>query len=222
MKVNDAIIIKAKAFVHDFKSLNSGYNEITKTLKDLGYSASLLYNWTTRMDSEGNAKVSEACVRKLCEISGLSFDEYYVGPVSSKAPKSTQKKVTSSTLKNGIRVTTYSKPQSTKPDPTQVKTSKFALNISSFKTHMEIYRKLLGIHTSTLVDDYGIKNYADIESGKDSLSVSTYFTLCQIFLAEYDKLLSSPLKTAFEDLAKTYNDIYVSIVYFGDTSKKRK
>ena len=56
---------------------------------------------------------------------------------------------------------------------------------------------------------------------EDSLSVSTYFTLCQIFLAEYDKLLSSPLKTAFEDLAKTYNDIYVSIVYFGDTSKKK-
>lgn len=220
MKIKDAIVIKARDFVHDFKALNSGYNEISKTLKELGYSPSLMYNWMTRLYDDGLATVSESCVRKLCEVSGLSFDDYYVRPYASSTTPKPTKKVTSSRLKNGIRVTTYST-TTVEEKPKSAITTQFALNISSFRSHMEIYRKLLGIHTSTLTDDYNIKNYTDIESGKDGLSVSTYFTLCQIFLAEYDKLLTSPLKTAFEDLAKTYNDIYVSIVYFGDSTKKK-
>lgn len=214
------VIVKVIAFMDDFKALNSSPAEVISALKNEGISKGLFWNWRNRSDVQGNATVSKDIFTKLCEISGLSYADYYVGERVGKAKPHKTKTVHSTRLKNGVKVTTYTKVEPEKKP--EVLNDDFALNLTSFKNHMEVYRKLLGINTSAITNDYGIDNYVNIVNGKDVLSISKYFKLSKIFMDTYKDYPESPLKDAFRELAFNYNDIYVGIIYFGDTLKKKR
>lgn len=215
------VIVKVVDFINDFKALNSSPSEVLVALKNEGISKGTFWNWKSRADEKGYAAVSESTFTRLCEVSGLSYADYYIGERVYKTTKPRKPKAVHSTrLKNGVKVTTYTRVEPEKKP--EVLNDDFALNLTSFKNHMEVYRKLLGINTSTLVNDYGIDNYTDIVNGKDALSISKYFKLSKIFMDAYKIYPESPLKDAFKELAMSYNDIYVGIIYFGDTLKKKR
>ena len=220
------ITIRGSEFMKDFKELTSSQTEMLAQFKKAGLSASVFYNWTHRLEADGTCRVSKDTYKRLVDISGLSYDKYYIGETSYfKSPSSPRKSasnVKTVRLKNGITVSTYTKPAEDPIKPAENPKDTFQLALSSFRSHLEIYRRLLGIHTSTMVNTYNISNYIDIEDGKVVLSLSTYFLLSKIFIEQYNALEASPLKKAFEDLAASYNDIYVSSLYFGDSVKAPK
>lgn len=219
MRPKSAIIIKGAEFVRDFRSLNSSLAEITKALAKAGLSAGTLYNWETRSQETGVARVAGDSFKALCDISGLSYEDYYVGPATypRKHPaKTVHKNVNSKRLDNGVVVTTYSSIEMEKGVNKPTSAAVAHLKIKNFRDHVEVYRKLLGLSTAMLVNDYHIENYPDIEAGKNTLSVSTYFKLCEIFMTEYNRLSDGALKNAFKELATSYQDICIKIIYFGD------
>lgn len=216
------IIIKGRNFISDFKALCSSPEEVFNSFKKAGLSNSVFYNWTFRTNSEGEVSVSEDVFNKLCDISGLDRSDYFISEKRGYATKPKTRKVNSTRLKNGITVTTYTKAENSDVSATTDSTkTAFALNISNFRDHMEVYRKLLGISTSDIVDNYHIDNYVNIANGREVLSISTYFALSAIFISAYKALPDSPIKVAFYDLASKYNDIFVQAIYFGDNIKKK-
>lgn len=218
------VIVKVLDFINDFKALNSSPAEVLSALKGEGLSEGTFWNWKSRADEKGYAVVSESTFTRLCEVSGLSYADYYIGERVRKTtthPKSN--KVHSSRLKNGVRVTVYTKPDMPKSEtPSEPVKDELAIRLSSFRNHMEVYRKLLGISTSTITGDYNIENYNDIVNGKEVLSISKYIKISKIFMDTFNNFPTSPLKDAFIELATMYNDIYIGIIYFGDTVGRKK
>lgn len=237
----DMILIKGREFIQDFKSLNSSGSEVTKSLKAAGLSAQTFYNWSYRMNEDGTSRVSEAVFAKLCEVSGLSYGDYFIARTTYfRNPKAKKQKASGcrqKRLKNGITITTYTRNKDTADKVDTVNTvdnastdnkeskcidvKKDMFAVSSFRHHMIIYRKLLGISTSDMEDVYGILDYKGIENGTATLSISTYMKLSGIFMDAYKKLDNPVIKNAFEELAANYNDIYIKVVYFGDVIAKR-
>jgi len=216
----NVLVIKVADFIKDFRELNSSYAEMVKVLKTLGLSEGIFYNWKSRMTPEGLGRVNAETYNSLISVSGLSYDDYFVEKANTKRPKTNKSntpKVHYQAMKNGIKVATYSKPADAPKTQTINMPAEidFGMNVvACFKKHMQVYRRLLGIHTSTMVETYGIDNYAAIEDNREPLSITTYIKISKIFMTEYNKLPESPLKDAFTDLAKKYKDIIIQVVYF--------
>ena len=225
-------VIKAKNFIADFKGLCSSRTEVLAAFKKAGLGRTVFTNWKHRMGDDGIISVNDDAFRSLCEVSGLSYDDYFIKSTTyRKNPKNSGKtsaKVRSHKMKNGVRVTTYTKTEDAPSNKNTVET--VAANVAGelhsalvdFRRHMEVYRKLLGLSIATLTDDYGVENYANIESGKDSISMSKYILISAIFMEKFNNMADSPIKTAFEDLATSYHDIYIQSIFFGDTKKRKK
>ena len=227
--IKDVVLIKATEFIADFKSLNSAPSEITKTLEKCGYHKNLLYNWDAKAKAKGGElRVSKDIFLLLCDISGLSVEDYLISygksPKAKKASNSGSTQKITHVKKNGYSVTTYIQKTNSKAKSDEVESGReqFAFRLTSFRNHMQVYRRLLGLTTTVMRDDYKIDNYMDIEDGKVVLSIATYFTLSKIFMDKYNALPNSAIKTAFADLAATYNDIFVDVIYFGDVMKSNK
>lgn len=216
------LLIKGKQFVEDFTALNSSNKETLEVLKKVGLSPSIFNNWKHRTQEDGTLKVNAETFDKLIDVSGLSYDDYFIEKIVYKTEKKKTPKIRQTQMKNGVVVTTYIKTES-KSEETQKNSmrNELKLKISSFKDHMVIYRKLLGLSTSDMETLYGISNYGNIEKGDEVLSVSTYFLISSIFMAVYGRLPNSPLKNGFIDLASSYNDICINIIYFGAANKKK-
>ena len=210
-------VVNVKKLVEDFSSLNSSPSEIRKSLTDSGLNPNLFANWKHRMSENGTLGVRISTLEKLSEISGLSYKDYIIpNEKPTRKPYMSRLNVRSKRLNNGVVVTTYVKGEEPSETNSTQGTSIMASCISSFKSHMEIYRKLLGLSRAELEESFKIYNYSEIEAGNDVLSISTYFDLSKVFIDTYNNLEDSPLKKAFYDLASAYNDIYVKTVYFGD------
>lgn len=224
-KEREMILVKARDMMNDFMALNSSRKETMKVLKEADLNPKLFEVWQYKMKQDTDTlRIHAETLRKLCSISGLSYDDYFIGNTSYRKdpskPTMTKVNTKSKKLKNGIVVTTYIK-EPKKPAVVDSAKKELTLRLSSFRTHMEIYRKLLGLLVSDMEESFGISDYADIENGSKILSISTYFEISKIFIDRFKVLPESPLKTAFSDLATNYNDIYIKIVYFGDTVKRR-
>lgn len=225
-------VIKARNFIADFKGLCSSRAEVLAAFEKVGLSSCVFTNWQHRMGDDDTLRVNDEVFRTLCEVSGLSYNDYFIKSTTyRKNPKTNGKpsaKVHSHKMKNGVRVTTYIKTEDTPSNATAIESA--AANVAGelleaiidFKRHMEVYRKLLGVSTADLVDDYGVENYAEIVSGKDSLSLSKYVLISAIFMEKFNSMTDGPLKVAFEDLATKYNDIYIQSIFFGNTEKRKK
>lgn len=221
----DMLMIKGMKFIEDFTALNSSSAETYKVLKKVGLSGSVFNNWKQRM-VDGKARVNAETYQKLIDVSGLSYDDYFIEKTTLSKKKTTvaAPKVKQTRMKNGIVVTTYSSTKTsdskTSTDSNNSSRDEFKSKISSFKNHMVVYRKLLGLSTSDMENSYGISKYSYIEKGDEVLSVSTYFKICNIFMGVYGRLPESSLKSGFIDLASAYNDICIRIIYFGTSTKK--
>lgn len=233
--VKDVVLIKAIKFISDFKSLSSSPSEVAKTLEKSGYHKNLLYNWEAKAKANGGElRVSKDAFLHLCDISGLCVNDYFISYGKNSRAKKTPNPTATQTItyvkKDGYSVTTYAKkPQaksSAAPEVASPETAsdreQFAFRLTSFRNHMQVYRRLLGLTTAVMRDDYKIDNYMDIEDGKVVLSIATYFTLSKIFMDKYNALPNSAIKTAFADLAADYKDIFVDVIYFGDIKKNNK
>lgn len=224
---NKTVLVNVKKLAEDFSALNSSPREVRQSLADSGLNSNLFSNWKHRMSEEGTLGVRISTLEKISEISGLSYKEYIIPNAKpTRKPYMSRLNVHSKKLNNGVVVTTYRKDEESSESNSTQETSIMAMRISSFKSHMEIYRKLLGLSRGELEESFKISGYSEIEAGNAVLSISTYFNISKVFIDTYNDLKDSPLKKAFYDLASAYNDIYVSIVYFGDaylySSKEHK
>ena len=221
----DRILFKGKQFVEDFKSLNSSYAEVVSALKRCGLSAQLFTNWRARADANGNYTAAETTLRKLCAVSGLTYDDYFIKSLAknkttrkktTKTPSTSKKSIHTCKMKNGVVVTTYTSAPGSKNDDNKTHTVELHSKLSSFKNHLIVYRKLLGISTSEMKELLNIENYSDIENGKATMSVSTYIAISGAILDQLKITASPQIKSAFILVATEYNDIYIRSTYFGD------
>lgn len=225
----DRILIKGQKFIEDFKSLNSSHTEVVHALKSCGLSAQVFINWRARADADGNCIAAEGTLRKLCAVSGLTYEDYFVKklPARKTANEISKTSVTRKTktvhrqkLKNGVVVTTYTSDSANKTDTKPVQVDELHAKISSFRSHLVVYRKLLGLSKTDMQQALNSDTYPDIESGNAVMSVSTYIKISNILMKTYILMTTdtpkSPIIDAFDTLASEYNDIYIQSVFFGD------
>lgn len=224
------ILVKSKAFINDFEILFPTLAEKKKAFKKAGVSDNTFDAWKTRVQGLEEGRITKDIFEKLCTVSSLPYEDYFIKEVSYRlnpAESKTKSKVKTTRLKNGVVITTtYANGKSKQETNTSLSKPQvsdkngFALKITSFRHHMEIYRRLLGVPYDVVLTK--VPNYADIEAEKEVLSIASYFVISRILMDAYRKTPDSALKTAFTDLAMNYNDIYIDILYFGDATPNKK
>ena len=230
----DLILFKGQKFIEDFKSLNSSYTEVVESLKKVGLSASIFYNWTHRMDADGNSRTSSEILHKLCDVSGLTYEDYYIKPFKKRARRKKGErvfvspevyaahvaKVNSHKMKNGVVVTTYTSNPAAKKDIGPEQVDELHSKISSFRSHLIVYRKLLGLSKTDMQQALSLDTYPDVESGNAIMSVSTYIKISNLLMKTYTAMPDSSITRAFNTLATEYADIYIQSIFFGNKSSK--
>ena len=224
----EMILIDGESFIRDYKEKFPTRHQLRQTMVVAQLAQDSFDRFRRKLGTSGELRLYKDTYKRLCTIANFDYDTYFLEETtykkSSEKPRVKKTSTTSKTkYKNGVTATVYTKNEVAPKAPSKdIMKSTFALNISSFRSHIEIYRKLLGLSIDTLISDYNLDNYEAIENGSETLSISTYFKLSQIFVDTYNALPETALKKAFADLASTYHDIYVGIIYFGDNVKVKK
>jgi len=211
-------IIRAEKLETDFRDFcNATDSTLVEAFKCINLSPATFLRWRSKAENGGQVSVRPTVLDKICTLIDSDPTNYILGETKFSGGSKSNHKSSSKRLKNGTRVTVYSKPKDEVKEPKASSVDSMHSAARSFSGHMEIYRRLLGVSRDYMNEIY--EGYSEIESGESSLSISTYMDISRAFISVYKQMEDGPVKNAFEMIAKEYNDIFVGVVYFRDVRK---
>lgn len=99
------------------------------------------------------------------------------------------------------------------------KLNKFTLKMQNFLTHLPVYLCALHLTADDVIFATSITNFRDIRDGRAPLQLYDYIVLSEYLMTTYNTTDNSDYKDMFHQVAKCFNDIYVSTLYYTDASE---
>jgi hypothetical protein len=97
------------------------------------------------------------------------------------------------------------------------KLNKFTLKMQNFLTHLPIYLCALHLTADDVICATSITNFRDIRDGRAPLQLYDYIVLSEYLMTTYNTTNNSDYKEMFDQVAKCFNDIYISTLYYNDS-----
>lgn len=99
------------------------------------------------------------------------------------------------------------------------KLNKFTLKMQNFLTHLPIYLCALHLTADDVICATSITNFRDIRDGRAPLQLYDYIVLSEYLMTTYNTTDNSDYKDMFHQVAKCFNDIYISTLYYTDAAE---
>lgn len=149
---------------------------------------------------------------KFRSVPNIPIGTTIIRPADSEIPEYVPPKKT-----GYIRTVKKSEGSKRKNPTATTKFNKLNLKMQRFVTHLPMYLCALHLSADNVICDTSITNFREIRDGKVRIELYDYIVLSDYFVDMYSRCTCEDYKDMFDQVARCFNDIYISTLYYNDS-----